>query len=103
GDEVAGSVLNFVFSEENAALGLRRGWLEHVSIRRPWRRRGLASALMVRSLRRLRDLGLDEGALDTDAENLTGAVRLYEALGFRRVRTSARYHKPIDAPDVRRG
>ena len=95
GDEVAGSVTNFIFPEENARLGLSRGWLEHVSVRRPWRKRGLASALMVRSMRRFRDLGLTEAALGADAENLSGAVRLYEALGFRRVRTAANYRKPL--------
>lgn len=96
GDEVAGSVMNFVFPAENARLGIRRGWLEHVSVRRPWRKRGLASALMVRSLRMFRDLGLEEAALGADAENLTGAVRLYESLGFGRIRTAANYRKPVD-------
>ncbi|TAL06089.1 MAG: GNAT family N-acetyltransferase [Chloroflexota bacterium] len=95
GDRVAGSVLNFVFARENERLGVRRGWLEHVSVRRPWRRRGLASALITMSLELLRDLGLEEAALGADAENLTGAVRLYEAHGFRRVRTAARYRKAI--------
>jgi mycothiol synthase len=98
GDEVAGSVMNFVWPEENAALGLSRGWLEHVSVRRPWRKRGLASALMTRSMRRFRDLGLAEAALGADAENLSGAVRLYESLGFRRIRTAANYRKAIELP-----
>ncbi|MES2208603.1 MAG: GNAT family N-acetyltransferase [Chloroflexota bacterium] len=101
GDTVAGSVLNFVFRGENARLGVRRGWLEHVSVRRPWRKRGLASALIARAMLVLRDRGLDEAALGADAENLTGAVRLYEALGFRRVRTAARYRKPIDLAPLR--
>ena len=96
GDEVAGSVMNFVWPEENAQLGLSRGWLEHVSVRRPWRKRGLATALIAGSLRLLKDLDLREAALGADAENLTGAVHLYEALGFRRVRTAARYRKPVD-------
>ncbi|MEW5992005.1 MAG: GNAT family N-acetyltransferase [Chloroflexota bacterium] len=98
GDEVAGSVMNFVFREENAALGLSRGWHEHISVRRPWRKRGLASALIARSLRTFRGLGLAEAALGADADNLTGAVRLYQALGFRRTRTSANYRKMIERP-----
>jgi ribosomal protein S18 acetylase RimI-like enzyme len=57
----------------------------------------MASALMVRSMRRFRDLGLTEAALGADAENLSGAVRLYEALGFRRVRTAASYRKALEA------
>ncbi len=96
GDEVAGSSLNFVWTEENARLGLQRGWLEHVSVRRQWRKRGLATALIARSLRRFREMGLTEAALGANAENLSGAVRLYESLGFRRVRTAANYRKAIE-------
>ena len=95
GDEVAGSVWNHVFVEENGRLGIRRGWLEHVSVGRRWRKRGLATALMTRSMQRLRDIGLTEAALGADAENLSGAVRLYESLGFRRARTAANYRKAM--------
>jgi mycothiol synthase len=93
GDEVAGSVWNFVWTEENERLGLKRGWLEHISVRRPWRRRGLATALIADSLRTLRDRGLTEAALGVDAENLSGALRLYESIGFRRHRTGISYRK----------
>ena len=47
-------------------------------------------------MRRLRDAGLTEAALGADAENISGAVRVYEALGFRRVRTAAGYRKAIE-------
>ena len=93
GDEVAGSVMTFVYPNENELLGLRRGWLDHVSIRRPWRRRGLASALIADALRGLRTAGMTEAALGVDAENPTGALRVYEALGFRRARTGIAYRK----------
>lgn len=97
GDEVAGSVTPFIWTDENEALGLRRGWLEHVSVRRPWRKRGLASALIADSLRALRAAGMTEAALGTDAENVSGAVRLYESLGFRRHRTAVSYRKDFTA------
>jgi mycothiol synthase len=97
GDEVAGSVMTFVYPEDNATLGQRRGWLEHVSVRRPWRRRGVASALIADALRGLRDRGLLEGALGVDAENPTGALGVYEALGFRRARTGVLYRKDVPA------
>ena len=97
GDEVAGSVMTFVRPEENEALGISRGWLEHISIRRPWRRRGLASALIADSLRALRDAGLAEAALGVDAENTSGALRLYEAIGFRQARTDVAYRKAFTA------
>ena len=97
GDEVAGSVMTFVWTAENEALGLSRGWLEHISVRRSWRRRGLASALITDALRALRDAGLAEAALGVDAENVSGALRVYEAIGFRRARTGVSYRKMFTA------
>jgi mycothiol synthase len=95
GDEVAGSVLNFIFPEENEKLGVRRGWLAHISVRRAWRRRGLAGALIAESLRELRAHGLEEAALGVDAENPSGALRLYESFGFRRHRMGISFRKPL--------
>jgi mycothiol synthase len=93
GDEVAGSVMTFIWPSENEGLGLRRGWLEHISVRRPWRRKGLASALMESALVGLRDAGMTEAALGVDAENISGALRVYEAMGFRRTKTGVAYRK----------
>jgi mycothiol synthase len=95
GSEVAGSVMNYIYQAENETLGVRRGWLDHVSVRRPWRRRGLASALIVDSLSALRDAGMTEAALGVDAENLSGALRVYESIGFRRARTGVSYRKAM--------
>ena len=95
GDEVAGSVMNFIYPAENETLGKQRGWLDHVSVRRPWRRRGLASALIAASMRALRDVGMTDAALGVDAENPSGALRVYENLGFRRTRTGVAYRKAM--------
>ena len=48
GDQVAGSVQTWIWKEENETLGAKRAWLESVSTRRQWRRRGLARALIAR-------------------------------------------------------
>lgn len=83
GDQVAGQVRSFVNEEENTALGVRRGWTESISVRRPWRRLGLASALLAASLHALRERGYTSAALGVDAENESGALGFYERLGFR--------------------
>ncbi len=62
GDEVAGVVMPSIWPAENEALGIRRGWLDHISVRRPWRRRGVASALIVAALDGLRWAGMTEAA-----------------------------------------
>jgi mycothiol synthase len=95
GDEVAGSVVNGIYPGENAALGVEIGWLDHVSVRRPWRGRGLAGALIARSLRVLRDRGMAFAALGVDAENPTGALAVYERQGFKVHQTFARLRKPL--------
>ena len=98
GDQVAGVVMNAIFGEENAALGVRRGWLEHVSVRRPWRGRGLAKALCAASFRVLREQGMDEAWLGVDGANPTGALQLYEGLGFTAHRRWMAYGRPLDRP-----
>ncbi len=82
GDEVAGVVQNWIWAEENAQLGVARGWLEHISVRRPWRRRGLARSITAEALRRLALAGMTDAMLGVDADNPTGALGLYEGLGF---------------------
>ena len=61
---------------------MKRGWLEHISVRRPWRRRGLARAISAMAMRRVRDAGMEDAMLGVDSENPTGALGLYEDLGF---------------------
>jgi len=82
GDEIAGVVQPWIWKDENRELGVQRGWLEHISVRRPWRRRGLGRALTAEGLRRLRAAGMSEAMLGVDAENPTGALGVYERLGF---------------------
>lgn len=98
GDEVAGVVMNAIFREDNEQFGFRRGWLDRVSVRRPWRGRGLAKALCTASFRVLRDAGMDEAWLGVDASNPTGALRLYESIGFTVARRWFAYGRPLDAP-----
>jgi len=95
GDEVAGIVLNRIDRETNAELGLRRGWVSSVGVRRRWRRRGLARAMVAESLRVLRDAGMATAGLGVDAENGTGALGVYESVGFAVSATERVYRKPL--------
>jgi len=96
GDEIAGAVINAIPRAENEALGRQRGWLESVFVRRPWRRRGLAQALVARSLIALRERGIDHAMLGVDADNPTGALGVYERAGFVVVKRSTAYRKPME-------
>lgn len=96
GDDVAGAVLNAIYVEENDELGVARGWLDSVFTRRPWRRRGLARALIVRSLHVLRDRGMAVAALGVDADNPSGAFGLYESAGFAPTERYIAWRKPLE-------
>jgi mycothiol synthase len=97
GNEVAGGVINSIDTEENAALGIERGWLGSVFTRRPWRRRGLARALIARSLDLLRERGMTCAGLGVDADNPTGAIGLYEGVGFVVEERSMAWRKPMES------
>jgi mycothiol synthase len=95
GDQIAGAVLNVIYAEENAELGMRRGFLDSVYTRRPWRGRGLARALIMRSLPLLAEGGMDTAALGVDADNPSGALGLYESCGFVVTERGAAWHRPL--------
>ena len=95
GDEIAGVVQNWIWPEENRHLGTEWGWLEHISVRRPFRRMGVAKAITAESLRRLRDQGLTHGMLGVDAENPNGALGLYLGLGFTQFTRSTAFRRDL--------
>ena len=62
------------------------GWISTLGVRRDWRRRGLALAILHESFRRLAARGRARAGLGVDANSLTGATRLYEKAGMHVVR-----------------
>lgn len=96
GDEVAGTVLNFIHEAENAEYGRKRGYTEAISVRRPWRKLGLARALLVQSMKMFKEMGMTETALGVDAQNLSGALKLYQSVGYKEVKRHITFRKPLD-------
>ena len=94
--QVAGMVLNFVRHDENEEYKRKRGYTETICVRRPWRRQGLARALIARSFEVLKGQGMTEAALGVDTENPSGALRLYESMGFRPVKRDSMYRKRME-------
>jgi mycothiol synthase len=92
---VAGQVKSFINTAENEAHGRQRGWTESISTSRRWRRRGVAKALIVESIRELAARGMTEVALGVHTENPNGAYQLYENLGYEVVRTWTTYRKSL--------
>ncbi len=96
GTEVAGVVMVEVMTSYNAEHDARRIEVSGVSVRRPWRGRGLARALVADALRGARDAGMTSATLGVDAQNPTGALGVYEAVGFAVDRRSRAYRRPMD-------
>lgn len=95
GDEIAGAVRTVVPEEENAEHGRLRVYVDGVSVRRPWRRRGLARALLAGSLVAAREAGFTSASLGVDTDSPTGATDLYRSLGFVPERSFTAWRKPL--------
>lgn len=94
-NEIAGQVRTFINTAENEKYNRKRGYTEFISVGRPWRKRGLARALIVQSLRLQKEQGMTESALGADSENLSGATRIYEDCGFQVIKRNTIYRKPL--------
>ncbi len=82
GSEVVGYALNGFFPDDEQVTGRREGWVRSLGVKRAWRGRGVASALLENSFNAFLDAGLTHSMLGVDTENTTGAFGLYEGLGY---------------------
>lgn len=93
--EVAGYQLATVDPDPKASSGRREGYTELLGVRRAWRGRGIAPALLADAMARFAVAGLDHAALDVDTENPSGALGLYERMGYQPVRSSMAWDKAL--------
>lgn len=90
-----GIALNTIDHDWIEHCGRQEGWVNTLAVLREHRHRGLGRALLVHSMHRLRQEGMDYATLGADSENLTGAVRLYERLGFCVRKVQIAYRKTL--------
>ncbi len=94
GAEVVGGVLNRIDPDYNAEYNTKIGWTDPIFVRKPWRKQGIAKALIARSFKLLRDeKGMTHARLWVDAENESGALQLYESMGFEVTEKMTMYRK----------
>jgi len=87
GDEIVGVIT----SEASPPVGL----IQELSVGKTWRRRGFGRTLLLAGLLALREQGLTQARIYTDADDPFGARRLYESVGFQRVKDVLRYTRPL--------
>ena len=93
--QIVGLALNVIDPDWIARTGRQEGYVDTLAVLREHRKQGLGTTLLAQSLHTLREAGMEAAHLHADVENLTGAMRLYERVGFRIRKTNAVYSKTI--------
>jgi GNAT superfamily N-acetyltransferase len=79
GDQIAGLARGRPRADHDPEMG----WIRTLSVRRPWRRKGLALALLLHSFDGFWRRSTFKVGLGVDGQNPTGATRLYEKAGMK--------------------
>jgi mycothiol synthase len=91
GDEIAGVSICWPKAEQDPATG----YIGILGVRRPWRGKGLGLALLRHSFVEFHKRGKRRAALHADAENITGALRLYTRAGMHIARDYRHFEKEL--------
>ena len=93
--EVVGYQLASHDPDTAVTRGFTEGYTDLLGVRREFRGRGIAQALLADAMRRFAAAGLDKASLDVDSENPTGAMALYRKMGYVPVNTSLAWDKVL--------
>jgi len=91
GNEIAGICLG----RKEAWDDPQAGYVGSLGVRRPWRKQGLGLALLHLAFGEFYRRGYTKVSLGVDAQNITGALRLYEKAGMHIVRQYDEYEKEL--------
>lgn len=80
--EIAGYQIASFDPDGVKLLGYTEGYTELLGVRRGWRGRRLAPAMLGEAMRRFKASGMENAGLGVDTENPSGALGLYERLGY---------------------
>ncbi len=81
--------------DECDRTGRNEGWVACLGTRRGFRKIGLGRAMLLAGLHRLKAAGVETAILGVDADNQSGAMKLYESVGFHNIRNSIAYVKDV--------
>jgi mycothiol synthase len=90
-EQIAGYVLAYSAGDDEVHFG-------QIGTRRPWRRRGVAAALIASSLVECAEVGKVTARLVVDADSPTGAAGVYERMGFAATSRTVSLRRPLRAP-----
>ncbi|CCM02107.1 uncharacterized protein FIBRA_04184 [Fibroporia radiculosa] len=90
-DETSGPVGVIVCKQSMHKDVTNRGYIAMLSVHRDWRKRGIASTLVRRTIEIMKLDGVEEVVLETEYDN-SAALSLYESLGFIREKRLFRFY-----------
>jgi ribosomal protein S18 acetylase RimI-like enzyme len=93
--EVVGYQLASHDPETAVTRGFTEGYTDLLGVRKEFRGRGIAQALLADAMRRFAAAGMDKASLDVDSDNPTGAMALYRKMGYVPVNTSLAWDKVL--------
>ncbi|MDF9279162.1 N-acetyltransferase [Arthrobacter sp. EH-1B-1] len=97
--EVAAYEIASYDPESRELVGHDEGYTELLGVRRDWRGRRLAPALLAEAMRRFKADGMENAGLGVDTENPSGALGLYERMGYTPTRRSMVFEKQLAQPE----
>ncbi|GEK19730.1 GNAT family N-acetyltransferase [Cellulomonas xylanilytica] len=89
--EVVGYLLSGRYEHDWPVIGYKAGYTDLLGVRRAWRGRRLAPALLATVMAAYQADGMDYAELGVDTANQSGAHRLYEGLGYAVFHSSTMY------------
>ena len=95
-EPIVAYVVNCEYEHDWAAQGFTDGYTDVIGVRRAWRGCGLARYLLALSAEAFAEAGHSYATLDADAENPSGAVALYESVGYRPTHRTKYYSIDVD-------
>ena len=95
GEKIVAYVLGYEYEADTAVTGIRELYVGQVGTRRDYRGRGAARAALARVMTEAEQSGFQRVSLGVDADNPTGALGLYEKLGFQTRHKNISYRLPI--------
>lgn len=95
GTEIAAYLLAYFWEADSVATGRKEAYIGQIGTRAPWRRRGLGELMLARALAGFQAEGYEQASLTVDTANPTGALGLYERVGFGADHETVTWAKPL--------
>jgi mycothiol synthase len=95
GEQIVAYALGYEYEADTAVTGIREVYVGQVGTVRSHRGQGLAAVVLAALMTEAERTGFKRASLGVDADNPTGALGLYERLGFRQATKTITYRLPL--------